>query len=293
MTSTAVDVTVCLLLVGAATATLVAIPGDEQAESAPDASEMAEVLATTTASVNYTLVRTARSGSASKGTATARSQAHRTDHGTLASLVAEATVVGVGREDDTAGTRRQGYRRAVEAAVTTAMPTRGVHVAADWRPYPNASIGGRLRVGPSPPPNRTVHAATLSLPSGMEQVRKRAVEQVGDVDDADDGYHAVAATVADAVVAGLYPPRTTAAALAGPRSVSVPARARYRRVGRAVGVTVDGELTAGDVSEANARLAEALAATIERELEDEYRTPRAAAEALTVSRVRIVVRTWS
>jgi hypothetical protein len=168
VTSTVVDAALCLLLVSASVGTLAAAPGvDLGGTSAGGATTderraeaVAATLATTTASVDYTLApgaRHAADGAVAFPT-TEGPQFHRSSHGTLAGLVADATVAGLtvdGRRLDHAG---DDYRWAVRQQVADAVGSR-VQVVADWRPYAGASVTATFTVGPDPPTTASVRAS--------------------------------------------------------------------------------------------------------------------------------------
>lgn len=312
MTSTLLDVSLCLLLVSGAAATVVTSTPSSPAvtpDAAVRADDVATVLATGTARVE---------GASGADDATATEAAPRVAHGTfaqhLAAVAVRSTAVGVrstaGRATSPAATARTGNAAGAAAhdgtgsvashdavldAVRRVLPPR-TQVVVSWRPYPNASVGSRLRVGLSPPPSATVHAASQGLPSGIDSGSEAAV------DAADDGFDGVADVVAGRLVAGLFPTRHVAVALdaGGPDARRV--RARYRRLGRELDVDADalGVVTgrgdppsAAEVAAANRALAAPLAARIERDLRATFETPDVAARAVRTERVDLVVRTWS
>lgn len=286
MTSTVLDAAVCLLMVSGA---VLAVTG-AGAPSAPGvdrADATAETLATATASVNYTLAPGARRAR-DTGVAFPRTSGpafERTDHGSLAGLLAEAAV-GSPTVDGTPLTHtHDDFASAVRAAVRSEVGG-DVQVVAVWRPYPDASVGGRVAVGSRPPPGATVHAATLSLPSGVPPAR-------ADARDAAGGYDAVARVVAVRVVAGLFPPGPARLALGGDYPVSRLVRHRYRRAAAEFGADVDGPLRRDDPHAANARLVDAVAPVLAREMRRRFETPGAAADAVRTGTVRVVVRRWA
>ncbi len=251
--STVIDVAVCLLLVGAALATLSGIP-QSPAAAGVDADAAARTVATTTTGVPVD---------------------GRTRHGTLATHLAGAAVAGATLED-----RRlveTAYPGAVADATAAATGDR-VFVTADWEPYPDAAVSGHLAAGRRPPESADVAATTLVVDSGVDAPTAPT-------------FDALARELAAAVVDRLFPPRRTRAALVDPRT-SARAAARYRTAAARLGVDVDRPVADADAVAANEALAAGLAARFEPELRDRYRTPEAAAAALTVEEVEVVVRRW-
>ena len=293
MTSAVVDASLCLLLVSAA-ALSVAIVERPAPESAVDADAegradaVAESLATTTAAVNYTLAPGARraTGTEVRFPRTGGPEFRRYDHGSVAGMLVDAAVANVTVDGRPLAHARDDYVRGVRNATRTATPSAGVRVVAVWRPYPGASLEGRVTVGPRPPADATVHAATLALPSGIRPTRTAAVDASG------RGFDAVAAVVAERTVDGLFPPDDLRYALRADYPVSALARHRYRRAGRLLGADVDESVTTEGTRRANDGLATALAERVEGELRGEFDSPRAAARAVDASRVVVVVRTW-
>jgi len=252
--STVLDVAVCLLLVGAALATLSGIPPSPAAQSKVDADTAARTVATTTTGVPVD---------------------GRTRHGTLATQLADAAVAGATLDD----------RRLVETAydeavadATEAETDDRVFVTATWEPYPDATVSGRLNAGHRPPESADVATTTLVVDSGVDAPTAST-------------FDALARELAAAVVDRLFPPRRTRAALVDPRT-SARAATRYRTAAARLGVDVDRAVADADAAAANEALAAGLASRFEPELRDRYRTPETAAAALTADEVEIVVRRW-
>ncbi|AZH24957.1 DUF7284 family protein [Haloplanus aerogenes] len=284
MTSTVLDGLLCLLLVSAAVVTVTtATPQDPAGEGrAPD---VAATLSTTTAAVNYTL--TPRFETTSVDVPRTGGSFDRTAHGTLAELLARATVARITADGERLSHARDGFGRAVVRAVRGAIRANHTQITAVWRPYPASSIAGRLVIGSRPPPDRPVHAATVDVPSGFparEQSIRRAAR--------DRGVDGVADAVADGLVAGLFPPTRTriAASSASPSAALV--RHRYRRVANRFGAAPPTRLGDGGVDAANDRLEAAVSERVQRDLRETNTSATAAANAVRLGRVRIVVRTW-
>lgn len=288
--STVVDVTVFLLLVGGAVATLVAGTSAIPPDGDNPAAENARLLATTTATVDYSLAPAARSPT--DGVTFRRtngSDFERTAHGTLASLLADAAVGSAGLHGTEFSRASTDFRRALRATVRERIGRSDVEtsVVAIWRPYPDASVGGRFRVGDAPPRDADVHAATVRVDSGMS-TSGGAVRQAAKR----DGYRGVARVLAADVVEGLFPPRRTRLALRGDYPVDALTVQRYRRTATVLDARNPGVGEAG-VDGANERLAEEFERLLATDLGTRYDSPGDAAAAVETGTVRIVVRTWS
>jgi hypothetical protein len=290
-TSTVLDAALFLLLVGGAVATL-GLPG-AATDPGPPADHTTNALAASTADVHYSLA---------PGACEAENQTRfrhgasgpafrRIAHGTLASHLADAAVgnLSVGGVAVTHST--DDYERQVRNA--TRNVTRGrdqlTQVRAVWRPYRNAPVEGVLTVGPTPPPDATVRAATLTVDSGMPSTADRAGEAARN-----GSYENVSRVIAaDGVVPGLFPRAPTRQALADDYPVSALVRNRYERVAVLVGGHVSEPLARDDVAAANANLSTALADLLAADMRARFDSPRAAARTVAVDEVRITVRTWS
>jgi hypothetical protein len=273
VTSTVLDGVLCLLLISGAVVTVTtATPREATGEGR--APEVSSTLATTTASVNYTLEPATDASF------------DRTAHGTLAELLARAAVSRITVGDHRVSHARDGLGRAVTSAVEGVIRENHTRVTAVWRPYPGASIEGRVAVGARPPPDVPVHAATMTVSSGLptrrdearDAARTRGVEGVADV-------------VAAGFVEGLFPPTRTRVAAGGGRPVSAVVRHRYRRVAERFGVDEPAN-PASSVDDANDRLAAAVADRVVRDLRATNASVRAASDRVGLGRVRITVRTW-
>jgi len=276
--STVLDVCLFCLLVGAAAAVLTTVPAPADDRDADRADEAAAALARATATVDHEVC--APDGDACLA---------RSDRGTLAGLLGRAAVANATVEGRPLDPTRGGFVAAVRGRVAATLPSLApdvtVGVTAVWRPYEGAPLSGRLRVGPRPPPTADVHAATLSVPSGVAVDRARLRR----ADDRRD----VARVVAWGVVRGLFPEDAATAALRADGPTGAVAAARYRGAAGAVGVGVDGHLSGGDAAAANLALAVALTDLLAADLRERFPNHEAAAAAVAAGRVRIVVRTWS
>lgn len=272
--STVVDVALFLLLVSAAVLSVATAGGHERDVVAAGRDEATvETLATATATVRYDLARDPRTNETIE----------RVRHGGLAELLAEAAVASVAVDGEQISPYAGGFVAAVGEAVHPALDGR-TQVTATWTPYPGSHLRGRVTVGPSPPPDARIHAATLAVDSGLLTARDPAL------DAAPTGYGRVARVVARHTVEGLFPPRRTRVALDGGTVDGAVARTRFERAAAAYdsGATLE-----SGVTPATDDLTRAMSERTETELRDRYETPRAAASSVRTARVTVVVRTWS
>lgn len=138
--STVLDASLCLLLVSASALTLAGTPS-QQAANPDEAAEAAEVLATSTARVEYQT-----------------DAGHdRTTHDTLAGLLADAAVADTNRDTPTISAD---FVRAVTERVERALGRTGARVQVIVRPNADSE---RLMVGGSPPPDADLHAAGFEV----------------------------------------------------------------------------------------------------------------------------------
>ena len=254
--STVLDVSVCLLLVGAAVATLALAPHSADRPAGPDGDAAASTVA--------------------KVTTTVPAGGGRRAHDTLAGHLATAAVANARLDGDRL--TETTYPAAV-ADETDALTHDRTYVTARWAPYSDGPLGGTVAAGTRPPPNADVAARALTVDSGVaapDEVRT---------------FEGLARAIADAYVAWLFPPERTYASLADPRT-SDRTTARYRAASATVGADVHGPVADGAVRVANERLSATLARRIEGALREQYATPEAAAEDVTVDEVDLVVRRW-
>ncbi|WP_336134658.1 DUF7284 family protein [Natronomonas amylolytica] len=259
--STVLDVSVCLLLVGAAMATLaVGIPaeGRHSVDGTPNAADdSARRLAMVTAGVP--------------------ASRNRTVHGTLAQQLAQAAVANASLDGDPLA--NDDYADAV-AAETTATTDRRVAVTARWEPYPDASLRGTMTAGETPPADADVAVTRHVVETGIDAP-----------ETAPSSFPELARALAVAYVEWHFPPERTRAALVDGRTAPATAD-RYRVMARTLEVNVEAALTDANARRANDRLAAALAERLEADLRERYDTPRAAAEASSPDRAVVVVRRW-
>ena len=297
----AVDAVVFLLLVSAAVVGLVTVEQSPPATSG-NADAVADSLATTTAQVDYSLAPGVREMTANAATPNAPDipldspELDRTAHGSLAGLLARAATTTSGVDlapggDANATTApvdlppltrtRASFRSGVRDAVR-ARTGATVRVDATWQPYPGAPVGSGVGVGPTPPADG-VHAATLVIPTGVDSSPESATTD----------FDSLGAAVAERTVAVLVPPGPARITLRGDDPAAALVRHRYARLESETNASLSEPLATEDTEEANARVAAALAPRFAEDLRARYDSPADAAESVSVSSVRIVVRTWS
>lgn len=254
--STVLDVSVCLLLIGAAASTLVLAVPEERDPSEPNADTVANSLGTTTAAVEVA--------------------GDRRSHGTFAEHLSRAALESgsIGGDRLLAST----YPDTVDRAVRNHTDERA-YVTARWEPYPNASLRGRIAVGSAPPATADVSTTRRTVDSGIVEP------------DAAGGFDSLAASLSAAYIEHLFPPERTRAELLDPRTARRTAD-RYRVIAAVLGVTVGSELAAADTRAANERLARALGDRVESDLEAGYPSVRVARDATAVGSIELVVRRW-
>lgn len=288
----AVDAAVFFLLLGAAVLGVTAADTGESAAAVdgdrPDA--VGTVLATSTATVNYSLAPGARRANSEEADGvssvhferTAGPEFERTTHGSLAGLLARAAVGTAGFDGAPVTHARDDLRAAVRGAVASRISTVGLRVDAVWRPYPGAPVGGRVAIGRVPPDGEAVDAATLTVPTGAEPFSPRETRD----------FASLSGAVADRTVDVLAPAGPMRLALRDDAPVSTLARYRYARLAAELNVSVTDAVADADTRTANRRLSSAFASRVESDLRARYDSPEAAAAAVSASEVRVVVRAW-
>lgn len=287
--STVVDTAVCLLLISAAVGTLsLPVAGPSAPPERPDAAATVEALATGTTAVTYAL-DTGAIATEGDDVAKPSPEAGRVAHGTYAELLAEAAVENATLHRRPLSNASDGFENGVASAVRNATDSTGARtqVRAVWVPYPGAPTRGIATAGPAPPPESTVAAATMTVPSRFPQVRQRAIHA-----GRQDGYAGIARVMAAATVAGWFPLSQARLALQGDHPVDALLDRRYRNTATILDTNVDGPLRAEEPGRANRRIEAGLARLYERDLRERFDSPAAAARAVRISEVRVVVRTW-
>ncbi|MFP4117279.1 MAG: hypothetical protein ACLFSD_00300 [Salinivenus sp.] len=231
--STVLDVSLGLLLMSAAIGVVVT---QTTPTPPPDrAADTATLLGTATESITYT-----------PGPEGATYNHSRHDHGTVARLLASAAITNAsidGQPVAPAGS----YERAVTSATKNILAgvDGQVAVTARWAPVEDGPIAGRIRVGPSPPPDVDVHAA-------------RVVVAI-DTQDWQTHHPNHTRAVAQATVDAMFPPTRVAPARVSPGEDRRVINARYRAASEAFGVDPARPTNATSATWANRYLAIGLA----------------------------------
>ncbi len=297
--STVVDVGLALVIVSAAALTLAMAPASEESGDADAADDLATVVATTTAEVEYEVKRPAVTdgGSASpyllfppgpgEPSTPLEQPRGRTTGGTVAGLVAEAAVANVRVDGRELSGSTDDFEAAVEATTLDAVADDDVRVQvrAVWRPFPGSGVEGTFVAGDDPPPDADVHAATLDVPGPAAGIDEPAYN------DSERGFEELARALAERTVAGLYPPEQNRLALTDTGVRRTIAVERYNRM--TVQLHVPTGSPPSSATAANEVLVDALASRFEGKLRDRHDSPAAAAEAASVGTVVVTVRTWS
>lgn len=285
MTASALDACLCLLLVSAAAVTVASVPDAPREQDRADA--VAESLAAT-AAFEYTLAPGAVRADESliSFERTRGPEFRRYARGSLSALLARAAVRTVRVDGKPVTHAGVDFARKARDETRTSLPGRA-QVVVRWRPYPGAHLGREFAVGPSPPRDADVNAATVRVPGSVSNPAD--AERVA----RHDGFDGLATAVATSLVDGLLPPDQTRLALAGDAPVSTLMRYRYRRFAALYGVDVADLLAHGDTRATNDRLAAAMADHVESDLRASFDSPSQAADHIALGRVDVVVRTWS
>lgn len=265
--STVVDVTVFLLFVSAAVVTLTVAPGPEPEPVIVD--DRAELLASSTADVEYTLWGSDRSA-----------------HGTVATLLAHAAVANATVDGRPVSAAEDDFLEEVSNATRRTLgPPNRTQVLVIWEPYRGAPVRGTVRVGAEPPPGRDVTVGTISVPGPVDPALEGELRTP-------DGFHGVASVVARATADALLPAGQAALPSGRVSAASVVGSSRLATLAEATGVPIDRQLARGNVSAARQRVIAGLTARYKRDMRERFETPREAAEAVSAGTVRITVRRW-
>ena len=280
MTATALDAGLCLLLISAAALTVVGARDPHVPSGRADVA--AETLSVTTTAVTYSLAPAARDAGAS---VTDGGELDRVAHGTLAELLARAAFRNATVDGEPLTNASTAFRYGVRRTVLDALPPR-TRVDARWVPYRDAHVRGRMAVGPTPPPDRAVDAARVTVPVHVPPPRRGGT--AGAVDD--PGRHR---RLAAFVVRALFPPRRMRFALHDDPPLPSLVAHRYLRAGQRYGVDLLDVLREGGPAVANERLRRAIADRVRADLREVENDSTSVRSTNRPGRVVIVVRTWS
>jgi hypothetical protein len=265
--STVVDAVLFLLLVSTAIVTIT-LPSD--VHTAPDAGESAQLLATTTASVEYEL-----------GSGT--SAPTRTAHGTLAALAARAAIADARVGSRPLSPASEGFVRAVREQIRERLGPR-TQVHAQWRPHESALVRGSVEIGRQPPPTADVSARVLSVPVGSGSAARPITPLPADT--------GVSSAIAQRLTARLLP-ATSAEVPHVDGPVRQDIRRRYRLLAGDRAATVTELFESHNVSAATAVTGTALAERIRADIRREVDSSAAAARAVETGTVTVTVRRWA
>jgi len=309
--NTVADVAFALLFVAAAVAVLSGYHFQGGGEHDPfDADRTAAVVGSATVNVSYSVepaLESARSeldADLLSGESSTRTlsdgELRRITHGSIAEQAGAAAVANLTRTGDGSeylAATGDHYAKMLGERVQSRLVGSQFEtsITAVWRPYDGAPFVGRVTVGADPPPDESVSTAELTLPSGFDRVRKRAIDAA-----ASGGYDAVAETAASAIVRGYLPAKRSRYALEAGGVRRSLALYRYERMATLVDGTspeaavLDDSLRRdhADPRAANEHLATGLAGELAADMAARYETPLAAARALSVGEVTVAVSTW-
>lgn len=300
--STVVDVTLGLLVVVAAMGMLVTLTETDSSDHNPtDAAYAAQTVTGSTVNTSYSLApaveryfseyRHARNPYDGE-------RLERISQGSVATQVADLAVATAAVDGKRLSAGASAYEEALETALWTRL--RGsrfdLSVTAHWQPVEGVSLQGTVTLGERPPSDADVSTTTLTVPSGLPNARQNALSAV----DGPDDYRAVARVVANAMVAGLFPPLETQRALERTGVDSHLTRYRYVRLASALGGTPErfdqrGWLSpsSANATAANTYLSRQFAAVLESQLEDSHASAVDAARTVSTGTVTLTVRTWT
>jgi len=312
--STVLDAAVFLLLVSAAVGILYTVPQTDDGAADPDvAAESATTLATSIETIEYAPAPDGDREDAASA---------RPDRGTIAELLAETTVANA-RLDGEPLTRAPNHEAAVRNVTRRTIHQIGadvrIQVRTQWRPLPGSGLRSAILVGPSPPDDADVHAATMEIPvstaasAGPTRVRWGGSE----VPDSDDGQAAgnalerppsrteslesiarragcrgLGEALGARVVGSAFPPGPTEQALRADGEPTELAETRYDTTATAVDVDPGTFHAEMEPRRRNRLLATELARTFATTCEG-YDSPAIAAERAAPGTVTVSVRTWS
>jgi len=308
--STVVDATLALVLISAAVVVLgTGLSSDRESFDSAAADHAVGALSASTIHVEYSLGGIRRMDSYPGGD-DAADRFERQHYGSVPDLLASAALANSTVDGRRATAEGGTYAAAVRGSVLELAAGLGydARIVAVWRPYENASFGGRVAVGRAPPTDADVGTAVVRTDSGVElsaAAVRTAYRRAG-------RYEAAADRIARAVVARYFPPAETQRALEESGSGRARVVYRYRRVasilthapaaGRvSFDLTDEGDPLAGNgtdpatpnASAANAALADALSDLIEADLRATFTPAELSRDAdVRVDSVRITVQVW-
>jgi hypothetical protein len=205
--------------------------GEENPEKVPvEADRTAETLAGVTTTTEYSLDRAVEHDDANIFSEKDDHAFERSTHGTIPELLAEVAIGDVEFWGIEYTKESADLAQSVDGAVrneTTVMDHR-VRLDAIWRPYQGSEITGRSSAGQSVPANANVHSATMSVPSGFENIS----QEVSAAYSGDGDFNESAQVIAEAVIDEFLPPKRMQRALESSSFERELALYRYNRMSR-------------------------------------------------------------
>lgn len=301
--NTVLDVGLALLFISLTIALLSGLPVTSGDEHDPlDADRTGYVVGSSTLDVTYSVEPVLDAADTDLDTESEnRGDLQRVSHGSLAGQVGDAAVANLTVEGGgDSGLTEAGtvYERAIDARVKSRLVGSQfeTNVTAIWEPYDGAPIEGSVSVGTAPPPGKAISSTTITVPSGIEPVRDRAIDAV----KSGGRYDEIAEIVAAAIVEGYLPELEAEHALEGGGTERTLTRYRYERMATNLGnASVDSEAMQdalrreqAEPGVANEYLTSKLATQLSADIEDTFDSPRTAAAAISTGEVAVTVRTW-
>lgn len=276
----AVDALVCMALITAAIAGVLTV--DQSPPTRIDrADTIANTLTTTTTTIEYSPTLEIDDFD-SRSVSPKQYRLTRRTHDTLAGLIARATIGGTRTQKAQLTRIDDDFRLRVRNAVRARTGGR-VRVDARWVPYPGSPLFAHFSVGPRPlSQSDTVHTATVNIPVGVAPVSIETHDQ----------FRTLGTAVAARLVAVVVPPGPTRVMMRDDEPGITLTRYRYARLQSLTNASLAEPLATENTTEANARLTAALAPEITSDLQRRYKTPAVATEAVSVTTVEIIIRTW-
>lgn len=200
-----------LALISASVMVLVVFLDADTSETDPiQADRAGETAASTTMSVSYSVepvTENDEAGIFDGGSGSDDLPSHtftRQAHGTVASLLAQAAIANVEFWGEPLTVEGEQFVESIDGqfrSEVTGKPYK-VRMEAIWRPYEGAQIEGHAEVGPPVPEHVDVNSATMTVPSGFEDVSEEVREAR---ENGDDHFEESAQAISRAIVEGLLP----------------------------------------------------------------------------------------
>lgn len=297
--NTVLDVGLALLFVGMGIVVLSGLPATSEDEHDPlDAGRTGAVIGSSTLNVTYSVEPVLDAADADPDTSPENLQ--RVSHGSLASQIGDAAMTNltVGADEEQLTEAGTVYRRAIDARLQSRMVGSQFEtsVTATWEPYDGAPIEGSVSVGADPPPGKAISTATITVPSGIEPVRKPAINAA----ENRNGYDRIAEIIAGAVVEGYLPALEAKHALEGDGIERALTMYRYERMATILdNASVDAETMRdalrreqAEPGDANEYLSSKLATQLSADIAETFDSPGQAARTVSTEEVAVTVRTW-